>query len=145
VFVRYGAGAAHERLERMDTRWGERIQVDFPVRMTAHRFAVRKGRLTDLSVSGASIESNFEPRLQSRIEIAMVSPLRPKYKSPVVVGYVTRRHKEGIGVEWCEFAPQVVSELLRNIVTRPHLRVRRLRASASVTRSRLSAPLLRHA
>jgi hypothetical protein len=129
----------------MDTRWGERIQVDFPVRMTARRFAVRRGRLTDLSVSGASIESNFEARLQSRIEIAMVSPLRPKCKSPVVVGYVTRRHKEVIGVEWCEFAPHAVSELLRSIVTRPHLRVRRPRDSASVTRSRLSAPLLRHA
>ncbi len=116
--------------------------------MTAHRFAVRKGRLTDLSVSGASIESSFEPRLQprlqSRIEIAVVSPLRPKYKAPVVLGYVTRRHKEGIGVEWCEFAPRAVSDLLRSIVKRPHVRIRRPRASASVARSRLSAPLLKH-
>jgi hypothetical protein len=121
----------------MDTRWGERVQVDFRVRMTAHRFAVRKGRLTDLSVSGASIESSFEPRLQprlqSRIEIAVVSPLRPKYKAP-----------EGIGVEWCEFAPRAVSDLLRSIVKRPHVRIRRPRASASVARSRLSAPLLKH-
>ncbi len=113
--------------------------------MTARRFAVRTGRLRDLSVSGASIASNFEPRLQSRIEVVVVSPLRPKFKAPGVQGYVTRRHKDGIGVEWCEFAPHAVSELLRTVVTHPHTRVRRPLAAASVTISRLSAPLLKHA
>jgi hypothetical protein len=128
----------------MENRWGERIQVDFPVRMTAHRFAVRKGRLKDLSVSGASIEANFEPRLQSRIAISVDSPLRPKYKAPVVVGYVTRRHKDVIGVEWCQFAPHAVSELLRAVVTRPHARVRHTLRLKPAPKSRWSAPLLKH-
>jgi len=128
----------------MENRWGERIQVDFPVRMTAHRFAVRKGRLKDLSVSGASIEANFEPRLQSRIVIAVDSPLRPKYQAPVVVGYVTRRHKDRIGVEWCEFAPRAVSELLRAVVTRPHARLRRTLGLMPKPKARWSAPLLKH-
>jgi len=129
----------------MDNRWGERIQVDFPVRLTSQRFAVRKGRLKDLSVSGASIEANFEPRLQSRIEIAVDSPQRPRYKAPVVVGYVTRRHKDRIGVEWCEFAPHAVSELLRAVVTRPHARIRRSLGLKPAAKSRWSAPLLKHA
>jgi hypothetical protein len=128
----------------MENRWGERIQVDVPVRMTAQRFAVRKGRIKDLSVSGASIEANFEPRLQSRIEIAVDSPLRPKYKAPVVVGYVTRRNKDRIGVEWCEFAPRAVSELLRAVVTRPHARMRRPLGFKPTPKSRWSAPLLKH-
>jgi hypothetical protein len=97
-----------------------------------------------LSVSGASIESNFGPRLQSRIEVAVLSPLRRQSNALAVVGYVIRRHKDGIGVEWCEFAPRAVSELLRIAVKRPHTRVRRPLPAASVTKSRLSPPLLKH-
>jgi hypothetical protein len=57
---------------------------------------------------------------------------------------VVRKYKHGFGIEWREFAPSPVSELLRAVVTRPHAYIRRHAASASRTISRLSVPLLKH-
>lgn len=128
----------------MEHRWGKRVQVDFPVRVMAHRFSVREGRLADLSVSGGRVKADFEARILSRIQIAIDLPLWPKHDSPLVEAYVTRRYKHEFGVEWCEFAPRAVTELLRAIVTRPHAHLRRRAASTSLSLSRLSAPLLKH-
>jgi hypothetical protein len=128
----------------MEHRWGQRLQVDFPVRVIAHRFSVRDGRLADLSVSGALVKAEFEARLLSRIQVAIDLPLWPKHESPIVEAYVARRYKHEFGIEWCEFAPRAVSELLHAVVTRPHTHLRRHAGSAALTISRLSAPLLKH-
>jgi hypothetical protein len=128
----------------MEHRWGQRVPVDFPVRVTALRFSVRDGRLSDLSVSGALVKAELEARVLARIQIALVLPLWSKHESPIIEAYVTRRHRNEFGIEWCEFAPRAVSELLRAIATRPYAHMRRPVASASLTISRLSAPLLKH-
>jgi hypothetical protein len=128
----------------MEHRWGERIPVDFPVRVTALRFSVRDGRLADLSVSGALVKAELDVRVLSRIQIALVLPLRLKHESPIVEAFVTRKHRHEFGIEWCEFAPRAVSELLRAVVTRPYAHMRRPVAPASLTIARLSAPLLKH-
>jgi hypothetical protein len=128
----------------MEHRWGERVQVDFPVRVTALRFSVRGGRLADLSVSGALVKADLDARLLSRVQVAIILPLWSKHASPVVEAYVARKHKNGFGIEWCEFAPPSVSELLRIIVTRPHAHLRRHPDFGSLALSRLSPPLLKH-
>jgi hypothetical protein len=128
----------------MEHRWGERVQVDFPVRVIAHRFSVRDGRLADLSVSGALVKASFEARVLSRIQVALDSPLWPKHESPIVEAYVARRYRHEFGIEWCEFAPRAVTELLHAVVTRPHAHLRRRGGSTSLTISRLSGPLLKH-
>ena len=128
----------------MEHRWGQRVQVDFPVRVIGHRFSVREGRLSDLSVSGARVKADFEARLLSRIQIAIDLPLWPKHDSPVVEAYVTRRYKHELGIEWCQFAPRVVSDLLRALVARPHVHLRRRAASGSLPTTRRAAPLLKH-
>jgi hypothetical protein len=146
VFVRLGDVADYGTIVVMEHRWGKRVQVDFPVRVMAHRFSVREGRLADLSVSGARVKADFEARVLSRIQIAIDLPLWPKHESPVVEAYVARRYKHEFGIEWCEFAPRAVSELLHAIANRPHAHLRRRAASASHTHtiSRLSGPLLKH-
>jgi hypothetical protein len=128
----------------MEHRWGQRIRVDFPVRVIALRFSVREGRISDLSVSGALIKAELEARLLSRIQIALVLPFWLKHESPIVEAYVTRKQREEFGIEWCEFAPRAVSELLRAVAARPYTHLRRPVAPASLTISRLSAPLLKH-
>jgi PilZ domain-containing protein len=100
----------------MDHRWGRRVRVDFPVRVAAHRFAVRDGRLIDLSVSGALIEADLDARVLSRIQVVLLLPDYPRHEAPAVEAYVARKHRHGIGVEWCEFAPRAVRELLRETV-----------------------------
>jgi hypothetical protein len=98
----------------MEHRWGERFTVDLAVRLAARPFSVRTGRLVNLSVSGADIRVAFDLRLLSRIQVAIVSPHRVAHPTPVVAAYVARKYKGGVGVEWCDHAPQLIIELLRS-------------------------------
>ncbi len=103
----------------MEHRWGERVEVDIPVRLTAQPFCVRAARLTDLSLSGAFINAGFDLRELSRIQVVIEPPLLFKYETPIIAAYVARKFKDGIGVEWCEFAPQAVIQLIRSVSPSP--------------------------
>jgi hypothetical protein len=127
----------------MEQRWGERLPVKLPVRVSAHAFSVRDGRLTDLSVSGAHLVVDLDLRLPSRVEIVVVLPYRSKHEAPAIYGYVTRRHRDGFGIEWCEFAPVPVRELLRSAVRHPYASPRRT-ALAQMIRARATGSLLKH-
>ena len=128
----------------MEHRWGERVGVDIPVRITAHPFSVRHGRLTNLSVSGASIKAEADMRVLSRIQLVIEIPHTTRSEAPNVAAYVTRSSKGLFGVEWCEFAPPVISELLATLSARPYVRLRKPEPAVGIAISRLSAPLLKH-
>jgi hypothetical protein len=128
----------------MEHRWGERVGVDLPVRLTAHPFAVRHGRLTNMSVSGASIRADFDLRLLSRVQVVIELPQKTRCGAPSIAAYVARSNKGSIGIEWCDFAPAVVTEMLATLAARPYMRLRRPEPSAAIAMARLSAPLLKH-
>jgi hypothetical protein len=128
----------------MEHRWGERIGVDIPVRVTSHPFAVRHGRLVNLSVSGAAIRADFDLRSLSKIQVVIELPHRFKCEAPSIAAYVTRNSKDGMGIEWCEFAPPIVSELLQSFAARRYARIRNTESPTSIAVARLSAPLLKH-
>jgi hypothetical protein len=127
----------------MEQRWGERLSVNVPVRVSAHAFSVRDGRLTDLSVSGASLTVDLDLRLMSRVEIVVVLPYRSKHEAPALYGYVARKYQDGFGIEWCEFAPAAVGELLRSAVRHPYASPRRS-AVPPMIRPRTAGSLLKH-
>jgi len=126
----------------MEHRWGKRIGVDIPVRITGHPFTVRTGRLSNLSVSGAFIRAEVDVRLLARILVAIELPYRTKCDAPTVPAFVARKLKDGIGIEWCEFKPPAINRLLQSSSARPYHRKRDDRAPGSIFR--LSAPLLKH-
>jgi hypothetical protein len=128
----------------MEHRWGERVGVDLPVRITAHPFSVRHGRLINMSVSGASIKADFDLRVLSRIQVVIEIPHVPRSEAPGVAAYVTRNGKGTFGLEWCEFAPTVISDLLASLATRRYVRLRKPEPPAAIALARLSAPLLKH-
>lgn len=128
----------------MEHRWGERVPLSIPVRLTGYPFSVRVGRLTNLSVSGAQIKADFEVRLLSRIHVAIELPQRSKHEAPTITAYVTRKFRDGIGIEWCEFAPNAVGELLRSAAARRYARARKADPPTTQMISRFSAPLLKH-
>jgi len=128
----------------MEHRWGQRVGVDIPVRITGHPFAVRTGRLSNLSVSGAFIKAEFQPRLLSRIQVAIEMAHRSRHDAPIVAAFVARRGKDGIGIEWCAFAPPDVNRLLQSFTARRYVRIRKPDPLAAVAISRLSPPLLKH-
>jgi hypothetical protein len=126
----------------MEHRWGERVGVDIPVRITGHPFTVRTGRLSNLSVSGAFIQADVDVRPLSRILVAIELPQRPKNDAPMIPAFVARKLKDGIGIEWCEFKPPAINRLLQSSTARRYHHKRDGRAPGAI--SRLSAPLLKH-
>lgn len=125
----------------MEHRWGQRVGVDIPVRVTGHPFTVRTGRLSNLSVSGAFIRADLDVRPLSRIVVAIDLPHRPKHDSPLVPAFVARKLKDGIGIEWCEFKPPAINRLLQASMVRNYRRKRDDRGPGAI--SRRSAPLLK--
>jgi hypothetical protein len=125
----------------MEHRWGQRVLVDVPIRLVAGPFSGRSARLTNLSVSGGCIRSSFELRPLSRIELAVELPARFTRATPLLTAYVTRNFKGGVGVEWCEFAPPAISELIRSATPRRYGYPRRAVALAKAqARSDSTAP-----
>lgn len=113
----------------MEHRWGERVPLNIPIRLSLARpFAVGSGRLRDLSVSGAWISTDHRVRMLSQIDIVLNPGRVMKSDSSVVAAYVTRQCKNGIGIEWCQFAPPTVAELLRSVTVRPFVSARGVRS-----------------
>jgi hypothetical protein len=97
----------------MEHRWGDRVGVDIPVRLTAFPFVRREGQLANVSASGALIRGDgIEFRVLSRIEV-LILPMREKDKVSRIQAYITRTLQDGIGVAWCESAPRAIMDLLR--------------------------------
>jgi hypothetical protein len=118
--------------------------MDVPVRITAHPFVVRHGRLSNLSVSGASVKADFVLRPLSRIQVVIELPHRSRCEAPSISAYVTRASRDSIGIEWCEFAPPVVSELLQTFTARRYMHLRKPETPSAIAIARLSGPLLKH-
>jgi PilZ domain len=126
----------------MEQRWGQRLPVNIPVRVSSHAFSVREGWLTDLSVSGAQLMVDLEFRPLSRIAVTVVLPYRSKHEAPALQAFVTRKGRDAAGIEWCEFAPIAVRELLRSAVQHPFSSLRR-HAMPAILRPRAGS-LLKH-
>jgi hypothetical protein len=108
----------------MEHRWGKRLTVDLAIRVAGRPYNVRQARLLDLSASGGYLKVSGDLRLLSRIQIALAFPSRLTHPTPMVAAYVTRKGKDGVGVEWCEYAPRAVLELLRYAAAHRHDRHR---------------------
>ena len=99
----------------MDTRLGERVALQFAIRITTTRPQVMSiGRLMNLSRSGALIVG-CELQLFSLIEVDLDPQRTLKAEEGRLSAYVTRVEEDGVGIEWCEFAPPAVAALLRSV------------------------------
>jgi PilZ domain len=102
----------------IEHRWGERVPVSIPVRVAAQTLVGIDGRLKNISLSGALMRANVDLRLNAIIDICIRLP-PPASGDAVITAHVTRIVKQDVGVEWSEFAPTAVKELLRS----PSIRV----------------------
>jgi hypothetical protein len=94
-------------------RWGRRIAVDIPVQVAADGSPTIYGRLKNLSLSGALVIADHELPLHAYVEISF-KPLATGHSPVRVMARVMRNLEGGVGVEWCEFAPSAVTDLLRS-------------------------------
>ena len=94
-------------------RWSRRIAVDIPVQVAAVGSPTIHGHLKNLSLSGALVTTDHALRLHAYIEITF-KPSQTGHSAVRVMARVTRNLEGGVGVEWCEFAPSAVTDLLRS-------------------------------
>jgi hypothetical protein len=87
--------------------------VDIPIQVAAHALPAIHGHLKNLSLSGALMRTDHELRLHAYIEISIKLPETGR-SALRVMARVTRNLKDGAGVQWCEFAPTAVKDLLRS-------------------------------
>ena len=96
-----------------ESRWGERVNVNIPVQVSADALDGADGCMKNLSLSGALMKADVDLRLHSLIEVSIKMPSSVP-RAEAITAYVSRKVKEGVGLEWCEFAPSVVKDLLRS-------------------------------
>jgi PilZ domain len=94
-------------------RWGQRIAVDIPVQVAANDSPAIHGHLKNLSLSGALLEVDHELRQHAYIEVN-IKLAGTRHNAVRIMARVTRKLKDAAGIEWCEFAPSAVKDLLRS-------------------------------
>jgi PilZ domain-containing protein len=97
----------------LEHRWGERVRVNIPVSVSAAALGRVNGYMKDLSLSGALMKADCDLRLHTLIKVHVELPSLSA-RAPVLEAHVSRYLKEGVGIEWCEFAPNIVKDLLRS-------------------------------
>jgi hypothetical protein len=91
--------------------------VDIPVRVSAAAVAGVDCFIKNLSLSGAFVRSDCDLRLNTIIDVRIELP-PPTTRIAVVKAHISRKLQEGVGIEWCEFAPTIVKDLLRSPLVR---------------------------
>jgi hypothetical protein len=108
----------------MNHRWGNRIAVDFPVRVrnpaslgsgAAH---IRTGRLINLSLDGALIAGRSEVPIEARVQIAIDAALNTLSSATLIDAYLVRKADAAFAIQWAEFAPAPIVALVREMGTR---------------------------
>jgi hypothetical protein len=99
----------------MEHRWGNRHKVIQTVRVATQGGVVARGRITNVSMSGAFVEAALPVSLLSYVKVQFNSVLdgRPT----MIEGQVVRKDPTGFGLEWRELAPEVVDALVSRLPT----------------------------
>jgi hypothetical protein len=87
----------------MDHRWGLRFAVDTPVVLIYPAHANGTGRMTEVSMSGAFVRTDFTPPDLVWLHVAGAFE--------ETEAYVVRHSHLGIAVEWVEFSPPPIRAL----------------------------------
>ena len=97
----------------MERRWGNRTLLDERVRITREGAVIGFATLHEASISGGFVRTSLLVRNLARIELE-IAPLRAR-KDPTrcVEAFVVRQCPDGFGIEWCEFGPTAIVELLK--------------------------------
>lgn len=88
----------------MEHRWGQRAELDIPVRITGRPNVMGAGRISNISTSGAWIRTALEPAELTPIQVLPQVGAAGRKPKPIP-GFVARRGNGGIGVEWFEALP----------------------------------------
>ncbi|MGH8316716.1 MAG: PilZ domain-containing protein [Steroidobacteraceae bacterium] len=105
----------------MEHRWGTRHSLDVSVRLDGRPQLLTFARLKNASASGAYVETRSGPAMLSRVWVEIDGHLHCRNDFNRVAAYVVRKDEQGVGLEWCDFAPRAILALIerpRRLVAR---------------------------
>lgn len=89
------------------------MAVDIPVQVATDGWPTVQGHLKNLSLSGALVTTDQVLPLHAYLEISIATS-GTGHRAEIIMARVTRNLEGGVGIEWCEFAPSAVTDLLRS-------------------------------
>jgi hypothetical protein len=125
----------------MEHRWGERVAVQTPVELFFGSSAAVQGLLENVSSSGGfiRIEGTAPPR--GPVQVRLTALATSRRRTARIAGYIVRETADGVGVEWRQFAPAPVRELMSRDAPRTRVVKHKVRVAAAARRSGASAGL----
>jgi hypothetical protein len=97
----------------MEHRWGKRQATNLPVRLFTTAPKIGSGRLVNISLTGAFVETPMQLRLLSVVYLCPASSRSPRRKPKGMAACVVRRDAAGFGLEWCETMAENMSVAAR--------------------------------
>lgn len=94
----------------MEHRWGERLRVNLSVTVRDSNGWTAVARIRDVSISGAFLECHHKFGTATWVTINFGHGA----EATGIEAFIARWTRDGLGIEWCDFAPRVVVELLRS-------------------------------
>jgi hypothetical protein len=95
----------------MEHRCGDRRPANLPVRIILPPREVLLGRVRDISLSGAFVQTWRELPAMTRVVVELRSAF---FGAPAsrqrIAGFVVRNGATGVGIEWADFAPACVRD-----------------------------------
>lgn len=110
----------------MEHRWGERVELRLTVELSSGSLPPVAGSMVNVSSSGAFVRTKGRGPPRGPVEVTFTQPGSERGRRVQLPAYVVRETVTGVGIEWSQFAPRVVRELL----------VRDRRAGAARARAR---------
>jgi hypothetical protein len=130
----------------MEHRWGTRHPLETSVRLDARPHRLTPACLRNASSSGAYLETDAAPPLWTRICVELERGIFAD-DARRIDAFVIRRDERGIGIEWCEFGPPAILELIESVQVAAVLELgrhpaaggARVRARSRTARERISS------
>ena len=95
----------------MEHRWGHRMQCQARVRICASDGVGGKGRLRNVSMSGAYLETSIELPLYALVAVS-ANTQESHANIDELLAVVVREGPDGFGLEWCDTPETPVCRLL---------------------------------
>lgn len=96
----------------MEHRWGERVAVRLTVELSCGSLPPVAGSIENVSSSGAFVRTQGCRPPRGPIEVSFEESSSGCMRSVRLPAYVVRETESGVGIEWCEFAPRALRQLM---------------------------------
>lgn len=94
----------------MEHRWGQRKSLSTTVQLRTQGGLVALGRVLNVSLSGAFVQTALQAPLFSRVQL--IISLDPKLPTAQIEAQIVRQTEAGVGLEWNEFGGDKIEALI---------------------------------